>query len=460
MTALGSSDRPLRVAIIGSGPSGFYATEALFKGDLNTTVDLYDRLPIPFGLVRGGVAPDHPKIKKVAMAFNRIADNPNFSFFGNVTVGRDIMVDELRAHYDAVMFTSGAETDRKLGIPGEDLTGSRTATEFVAWYNGHPDYRDLEFDLSGDVAVVVGQGNVAMDVTRILSKTVDELKETDIAKHALEVLAESQIKEVHLVGRRGPAQAKFTPPEIREIGKLSDSHPLVQQEDLVLSEADEEELKPMTAKPRRDNIEVLREFASRDASSDKSRRYYVHFYKSPVQLNGTNHLESVTLERNRLEGEAFSQRAIGTGEQETISCQLLLRSVGYRGVEMPGVPFDDKKGVFPNMEGRITENGVIVPGMYTAGWIKRGPSGVIGTNKPDSIESANHLLADAAGLTPSAHADSEALRDLLKSRNVRTVSWSDWKKIDAAETAHGETAGKPREKFTRVEEMLAVLEQS
>lgn len=459
MTTLGSAQRPLRIAMVGSGPSGFYASEALFKGELETKVDMFDRLPIPYGLLRGGVAPDHPKIKKVAMAFNRIADNPNFAFFGNVTIGRDILVEELRHYYDAIMFTSGAETDRKLGIPGEDLKGSRTATEFVAWYNGHPDYRDFEFDLSGDVAVVIGQGNVAMDVTRILSKTVDELKDTDIAEHALDALAESKIKEVHLVGRRGPVQAKFTPPEIREIGKLADSYPILNASDLDLSASDQEELKPMIAKPQRDNVEILKGFAETEADPSKSRQYHIHFYKSPVRLNGTDALESVTLERNRLEGEAFKQKAIGTGEQETLPCQLLLRSVGYRGVAMPGVPFDENKGVFPNVEGRIVENGEVVSALYTAGWIKRGPSGVIGTNKPDSIETATHILSDAASLSPCEEPNSEKVNELLASRNVRSISWDDWKKIDAAEVARGEPKGKPREKFTRLQEIFDVLDR-
>ena len=452
------SGRPARVAIVGSGPSGFYAADALIKAEPEVAVDMYDRLPTPFGLVRGGVAPDHPKIKNVIRIYERIAKNAAFSFLGNVQVARDVSVEELRAHYDAVIFTCGAETDRSLNIPGIELTGSHTATEFVGWYNGHPDYLQRSFDLSQEVAVVIGQGNVAVDVTRVLAKTVDELKNTDIAAHALEALAASRVREVHMVGRRGPVQAAFTNKEIRELGELADC-------DLVFNDPDDFELNAASQAELDDaenigagrNWKVLQELRAQQPAG-KSRRIVVHFFRSPRELRGNGRVESLVLERNRLAGEAGNQWAEGTGKSEPMDCGLFFRSVGYRGVELPGVPFEARRGVFPNEAGRIVAEGAPVPGLYAAGWIKRGPSGVIGTNKPDSVETVRKLLEDLPGLPGCETPDTAPLRELLAARNVRVVSYADWQRIDAAETARGKPRGKPREKFTTVAEMLAVLE--
>ncbi len=458
--AIGTEERPLRVAVIGSGPSGFYATEALFKSQLNVRVDMFDRLPTPFGLVRGGVAPDHPKIKNVIKVYEKIVNNNlhRFDFFGNVKVGDKVGVADLRPFYDALLFTSGAETDNKLGIPGEDLDGSHTATAFVGWYNGHPDYRDLAFDLSGEVAVVIGQGNVAMDVSRILAKTVDELKATDIAEHALDALAESKIKEIHLVGRRGPVQTKFTQPEIKEIGELEDCDPIVNPKDFELNEASQAELDDPTNQQAQKNMAVMRSFLERGAPS-KHKRYIIHFFKSPIELRGEGRVQEVVLETNQLSGEPFKQKARGTGETEVLPCDIFFRSVGYRGLAIPGVPFDESRGTFPNQKGRLTDGEQVVPGLYAAGWIKRGPSGVIGTNKPDSVESVESLLGDVGHLPRAATPDSEAMKKMLTEKGVRFISFDDWLKIDAAEIERGKAKGKPREKFTRVEEMLAVLEK-
>jgi ferredoxin--NADP+ reductase len=362
----------------------------------------------------------------------------------------------MKRYYDAVIFACGAETDNRLGIPGEDLVGSHTATEFVGWYNGHPDYRDRVFDLSAEVAVVIGQGNVAMDVSRILSKTVDELRETDITDYALEALAESRIREVHLIGRRGPVQAKFTSPEIKEIGELADCEPVISPEDLVLDPSSEAELNDPDNQHSQKNMAILRGFAARQ-SAGKRRKYHIHFLKGPVEIRGGQRVESIILERNRLEGGPFQTRAVGTGILEELSCGLVFRSVGYRGVPIPGVPFDERRGVFPNQDGRI-QNGVSrVPGLYAAGWIKRGPSGVIGTNKPDSQETAAAVLADAPTLEPCKIPNSDELKALLESRGVRPVTYSDWRRIDEAEIQRGKLKGKPREKFTRIPEMLEVL---
>lgn len=459
MAGLGTPERPLRVAIVGSGPSGFYAAEALFKADLAVRVDMFDRLPTPYGLVRGGVAPDHGKIKSVTKVYDKIAANDGFAFFGNVEIGRDLAVDDLRRFYDAVLFASGAETDNRLGIPGEDLPGSCTATEFVGWYNGHPDYRDRVFDLSCEAAVVIGQGNVAMDVSRILAKTVDELRETDIAEHALDALAESKIRTIHLVGRRGPVQAKFTQPEIKEIGELADCDPIVHPADLELAPEDLDELTDATNQHSQKNFAVLQDFAKRNPAG-KGRRYVMHFLKGPVELRGAGRVEEIVLEKNALTGPAGNRQAKGLGEYETLACGIVFRSVGYRGVAIPGVPFDERKGRIPNDLGRVLDNGAAVPGLYAAGWIKRGPSGVIGTNKPDSQQTVQSLLADLPSLRPCAEPDSAALAALLADRGVRHVSFADWVRIDAAESARGAAKGKPREKFTRINEMLAVLDSA
>ncbi|MDQ4147052.1 MAG: FAD-dependent oxidoreductase, partial [Pseudomonadota bacterium] len=311
-TSIGTEHNPLRVAVIGSGPSGFYATEALLKSGLVTRVDMFERLPAPYGLVRNGVAPDHPKLKEAILVYAKIAEHPRFNFLGNVTVGRDLSVEELRASHHAILFCCGAETDRKLGIPGEDLPGSHTATEFVGWYNGHPDYRHREFDLSTEAAVVIGQGNVAVDVCRILAKTADELNHTDIAQHALERLAESQIREIYMIGRRGPAQAKFTHVELRELGELANCDPIVNPGDLKLNAESEAELADKRNRTPIKNMEILREFAARPTST-KWRRVYIRFLESPIELKGENKVEHLIIAKNRLEGPPFQQVARETG---------------------------------------------------------------------------------------------------------------------------------------------------
>lgn len=453
---LGSPENPLRVAVVGSGPGGFYAAESLLQSDKKVTVDMFERLPAPYGLVRYGVAPDHPKIKNVIKIYEKIAEKPGFSFLGNVTVGKDITVRELKDFYDVVLFTYGAASDRKLGIPGEDLPGSYTATEFVAWYNGHPDYRDRKFDLSGKVAVVVGQGNVAADVCRILCKTPEELKNTDIAQHALEVLKQSKIEEVHMVGRRGPAQAAFTPVEVREFGELADCDPVVDPAELELNPASRAELETAKELTRKKNIETLQRFAALGASH-KRKKLFVRFLRGPVEINGNGRVERVVFEKNELTGEPGKQKARATGQKEEWACGIFFRSVGYHGVPIPGAPFDERAGVVPNQGGRVTESGRVIPCLYVAGWIKRGPTGVIGTNKADSDETVRHIFEDIARLPAAPQRDTRLLLESLRKKGVRVVSFPDWKKIDAQEIRRGQPAGKPREKFTSVAEMLSVL---
>jgi len=449
----------LRIAIVGSGTGGFYAAEALLAAPVPIEVDVFEALPAPFGLVRYGVAPDHEKIKNITARYEKTAAHPGFAFFGNVVVGRDISVEELRRCYHAVIFACGAQTDRRLGVPGEDLPGSYTATEFVAWYNAHPDYRERAFDLTHERAFVIGQGNVAVDVARILCKTVDELKDTDIAAHALDALSHSRVREVWMVGRRGPVQAAFTPPELKELGELSDCDAVVDPGELELNAASRAELEVLKWRDAQKNYELLTRLAARPARG-VSRRLRISFYRGPKALEGERRVEAIVLERNTLTGEPGAQRASGTGSTERIECGAVFRSVGYRGVPIAGVPFDEKAAVFPNVEGRITRDGAVVPGLYAVGWIKRGPSGVIGTNKPDSFETVKHVLADAPSLPRPADGSREAVVRLLASRGMCPVSYEDWKRIDAAETARGAAVGKPREKFVRVDEMLAVSNTS
>lgn len=452
---LGSDERPLRVAIIGSGPSAFYAAEFLYKSELNTIVNMFEKLPVPFGLVRYGVAPDHAKIKNVTKVYEKTAEREGFEFFGNVEVGKDITIHQLRKYYDALIFAYGAETDRELGIVGEDLDGSYTATEFVAWYNGHPAYQDRQFDLSSEDAVIIGQGNVALDVARILCKTIDELKETDITQNALETLAKSKIKRVHIVGRRGPAQAAFTPVEIKEFGELDDCTPIVNSEDLNLSYPSQVELEEKENAPKKKNYEILKAFIDEEYE-EKSKKFIIHFKKSPAAMYGDDNgkLNRVYLEHNVLVGDPGKQKSKGTGEKEQINCGILFRSVGYRGVPIEGLPFQSQAGIIPNEKGRVTDSEHIFPAFYTTGWIKRGPSGIIGTNKPDSEETVRSLLEDLPELNPCKNPSTAMVKELLLENNVSFISFEDWKKIDDEEIKRGQAAGKLREKMVSVKEML------
>lgn len=455
---LGSIENPLKVAIVGSGPSGFYAAEALLRSGTEVEVDLIERLPTPYGLVRSGVAPDHPKLKQSILVFDKIAQMRGVNFIGNVTVGRDIAIDELRSFYHAVILANGAETDNRLDIPGNSLSGAYTATEFVGWYNGHPAYRHHEFDLSHEVAVIIGQGNVAADVARILSKNVDELKTTDITEHALQALAESKIKTVHVIGRRGPVQAKFSPKELREFAELTECQAMVDPEELILNEASNRELEDKHDVGPKKIYELFSEFAARPKTG-KARRCFFEFLKSPVELRGDGKLEQVVFERNRLSGEPFAQRSIGTGETFTLNAGVLFCSIGYKGTALPGVPFDAHRGIYPNSNGRITDvSGSTVPQLYTAGWIKRGPSGIIGTNRACAVDTVTALLEDLAKLETVDKAGTNALCDALRLRGIRHISYADWQRIDGVEASRGKPKGKPREKFTSVDEMLAVLD--
>lgn len=427
----------LRVAIVGSGPAGFYAAGALLGGETPVEVDMFERLPTPWGLVRLGVAPDHPKLKTVSRAFEKIADRPGFRFLGNVEVGRDIEHADLMRLYDAVIYAVGAQTDRRLGIPGEDLPGSWPATEFVAWYNGHPDYHACEFDLNVERAVVVGVGNVALDVARMLALTPGELAPTDTSDAAIAAINASPVREIVVVGRRGPAQAAFTTPELIELGELAGA-------DVIVDPADLEGAVGTDTNSER-NIEVLHEFAAREPAG-KQKRLVLKFFASPVAIHGEDRVESIELVKNVLDENG---RAVPTEERETLPCGIVFRSVGYRGVALPGVPFDEKTGTIPNQGGRVE------PGVYTAGWIKRGPSGVIGTNKKDATETVELLLEDAvAGKLPRSDATAADVDALLDERGVRRVMYTGWQAIDEHERAAGEKHGRPRVKLCTWDELL------
>jgi ferredoxin/flavodoxin---NADP+ reductase len=443
------SATPLRVAVVGSGPAGFYAADALLKSeDPPVEVDLIDRLPTPWGLVRLGVAPDHENIKAVSRAFEKTAARPGFRFFGNVEVGTTVSHEELAERYDAVVYTVGAQTDRRLGIPGEDLPGSWAATEFVAWYNGHPDFQDRQFDLSHERAVVIGNGNVAIDCARMLALTADELASTDTTHEAIDAIVGAGVREIVMLGRRGPVQAAFTPPELKELGELAGAEPVVDPADLQLDPASVLELEADRERARR-NFDLLEGYAAREAEG-RPRRIVLRFLASPVAILGEDRVEAVEVVRNELVEEGGRIVARPTGETEIVPAGIVLRSVGYQGVALPGVPFDERSGTIPNDRGRVEG----AERTYVAGWIKRGPSGVIGTNKKDAAETVELLLEDArAGRLAGAKPELQ-LVDLLEAKGAHFVEYAGWQAIDAAERRAGEPLGRPRVKLTAWEKLL------
>ena len=449
----------MKIAIFGSGPSGFYAAEELLiQSDRKFQVDMFDRLPTPYGLVRGGVAPDHQKIKSVVKVYEKTAAREGFRFFGNVEFGRDILLEDVKKLYDAVLFAVGAKSDRKMGIPGEHLGGSFAATEFVGWYNGHPDYQDLRFDLSCEKAAVIGIGNVAIDVARILARDPDTYGNTDITDQAVKTLKASKVREIYLIGRRGPVQSAFTNPEIRELAELPGADLIVDPEEIELDELSKADLESgKTDRQAKGNVDVLTEQSKKDPAG-RPRRIVLKFLASPVELIGKDgKVSAVRLEKNELfRDDKGTLRPKGTGRFETVEAGLVLRSIGYKGVPIAGIPFDDKKGTIPNVEGRVVDSQFkAVPGLYVVGWAKRGPSGVIGTNKPDSIDTVHKIMEDVkSGRTLSKNDAGGDVADLIKERKIQAVSFADWKKLDELEIARGRTAGKAREKFKTISAML------
>jgi ferredoxin--NADP+ reductase len=450
---------PLRVAVIGSGPAGFYATGALLDADLPVEVDMIERLPTPWGLVRLGVAPDHPKLKSVSRAYERIALKPGFRFLGNVEVGRHVTHAQLMRVYDAVIYAVGSQTDRRLGIPGEELAGSWSATEFVAWYNANPDFQELSFDLDVERAVVIGNGNVALDVARMLALTPEELAPTDATEAAIEAIGESEIREIVIVGRRGPAQASWTTQELKEMGELAAADVVVDSSELELDPASDQSLEGDTNARR--NMDVLREFAARSRTG-KPAIVEFRFLASPVAIHGQTRVEAIELVKNRLEEQRGRLVAVPTDEHETIECGLVFRSIGYQGVALPDLPFDERRGTLRNEAGRVlAENDEALVGVYCAGWIKRGPTGIIGTNKKDATESVALLLEDVAAgrVVHKEEATAEAAEALLSARADRVVLYPGWLSIDELERAAGEKLGRPRVKLRTWDELLDAAER-
>jgi NADPH-dependent glutamate synthase beta subunit-like oxidoreductase len=448
-----SAEHPLRVAVVGAGPAGIYAAEALTRqDDVPVAVDLIDRLPTPFGLVRHGIAPDHPKMRAIRDTLHRTLEDPLVRFVGNVDVGVDISLEELRRHVDAVIYTYGASVDRHLGIEGEELPGSLAATDLVAWYTGHPDAdrARVEAALAGVRSVlVVGVGNVALDVGRVLARTAPELEPTDMPQHVLDALAAMPVEEVTILGRRGPAQAAFTTQELKELGELDGATVLVDAADLELDPGSEE--RAATDRNVSRNLAVLRGWVDHAPTPGRTP-LHLRFFGRPVRLLGEDRVTGVEVERTAVDGDG---RVMGTGELSVVPADLVVRSVGYRGLPLPGLPVDERSGTVPNEEGRVLRDGRQSPGEYVAGWIKRGPSGVVGTNKHDARETVAGLLADVADGGLRTHGPVDDLVDELVARGVQPVLLDDWRAIDAAEIALGATKGRARTTLHEREALLA-----
>jgi ferredoxin--NADP+ reductase len=439
----------LQVAVVGSGPAGVYAAEALTRYGEDVRVDVLDALPTPFGLVRYGVAPDHPLTQSIAGALSAVLEQPGVRFLGNVAVGEDLSVDELHDLYDAVLFATGAAVDRRLGIPGEDLPGSVSATDLVAWYGGHPGTATDRFRLDARQVVVVGAGNVAGDVTRMLARTPEELAATDVPGHVLETFAASQVDEVHLVARRGPAQARFTTRELRELGELADADVIVDPADLEPDDTSSADLLASTAARR--NLDVLRSWADR-APEGRTRRVHLHFFSRPVTLLAEDgRVAGVRVERTRFGPDGA---LVGTGAEWDLPAQMVVRAVGYRSLPLVGLPFDESAGVVPHDAGRVHRDGTPLPGTYVAGWAKRGPTGVIGTNKHDARESVRTLLADLPTLPPAPDRDESELPRRLAERGVQVVTWDGWRAIERAESELGQRQGRVRARISDRSELL------
>lgn len=452
---MGTEEQPMRVAVIGSGPAGVYAAEALLRADppVDVEVDVLDALPTPFGLVRYGVAPDHFKIKSVARTLTKVMEDPRVRFVGNVDFGEDLTLGDLRAHYDATVFATGSPHDRRLGVPGEDLPGSHAAADFVAWYSGHPSY-EPGFPLGAREVAVIGAGNVALDVARVLALGAEGLGHTDVPDACLEALAANPVDDIHIIARRGPAQAKFTLVELREMAELPGTDVVVHADELEVDAAGEEAM--AKRRPTRSMVELFRTWADKPLSG-APRRVHFRFLLSPVEVVGPERVSAVRLERNRLDGTG---RAVGTGEIETLPAQMVIRSIGYRGSPLPGLPFDDDSATVPNDAGRVLgADGNPIPGLYVAGWIKRGPTGVIGTNRSDATETIKSLLADAeAGAIPAAReSGADAVTAKLRDRGTDFVTWDGWQSIDAYEQTLGATRGRDRAKTPDLAAMLAAI---
>lgn len=442
----------LRLAIVGAGPAGIYAADILLKAErqFDVSIDLFEQLPAPYGLVRYGVAPDHPRIKGIITALRDVLDSGDIRLFGNVLYGRDITLDDLKQHYNAVIFSTGAIRDAPLVIPGIDLPGSYGAADFVSWYDGHPDV-PREWPLEAREVAVIGNGNVALDVARMLAKHADDLLPTEIPANVYEGLTASPVTDVHVFGRRGPAQVKFSPLELREMGELRDVDMIVHDEDFDYDEASKEAV----ASNKQVFVidKVLNQWRERETGA-ASRRIHLHFYATPVEVTGDGKVEGFRWERTTPDGAGG---VVGTGEYRELPIQAIYRAVGYFGSPLTELPFDDKRGVIPNREGQVLDdNGEQVPGVYATGWIKRGPVGLIGHTKSDAMETVKHVMRDQANWWTPVHPEENAIPELLASRGVEFTDLSGWRALDAHELALGEPVGRTRIKVVPRDEMVAV----
>jgi NADPH-dependent glutamate synthase beta subunit-like oxidoreductase len=435
---------PVSVAVIGSGPAAFYTVAALIDSGDDVLIDIIERLPTPYGLIRDGVAPDHQTTKAITKKFEKTALQEQVRFLGNVEVGCDLQLNELRDIYDAVVLCVGAPGDSTLPIPGNDKAGVIGAATFVRWYNGHPDFRDLNPNLNISSAAVIGVGNVAIDISRLLCLSAEELSKTDLPDYAETAIHQSPMTDIHMIGRRGPTDAKFTNVELRELGEMAECIPQVRAEQL--PDGVEGDCPDRDKRLKERNLETLRQYSERSAE-EKTKRIHFEFFAAPSEILGNGCVEGFRMERTRVEGG----RAVGTGDYFDIPCGLVISAIGYRGAPIAGAPFDDKRGIIPNEDGRVED------GLYVAGWIKRGPSGVISTNRPDGVTVAGYIHNDFEGENKESKPGRDALQSMLQDRNVRAVSFDDWKKIEAAEFVNAEE-GRPRKKFVSVEAMLDVLD--
>lgn len=457
MNTIHLAQRSLRVAVVGSGPAGFFTAAELLKSNLPVHIDLFEKLYAPYGLVRYGISPDHQRAKKVVGQFEKTAAHPGFCFWGNVEIGKDLSIEELRLFYDAVVMATGAEFDRRLSIPGADLPGCHTSLEFAGWINGHPDFTHKHLDLSHETAVIIGNGNVALDVARILAKPVAELRETDIALPAFNVLAESRVRTIYIVGRRGPVQASFSYKELHEVTALPECAVEVEPDGFVLNASSREELREGSAIRKQRVFELLKEVVDQKPLAPREKKIIFLFLKSPKAIGGSYTVETIAIANNVLTGGPGAQTVQETGETITIPCGLIVKSIGHQGLPIPGLPFDEKKGVIVTSHGRIMKENAPCPGLYAAGWIHRGARGLVGNNKKDAHDTVRSILEDAPTLPACPHPDSQELSALLRAKKIRVVSHDDWRDIDAEERRRGQGQGIIRQKFLTREEVLAFL---
>ncbi len=450
----------LKVAIIGSGPSGFYVADSLINSDVSVEITLLEKLPCPYGLIRYGVAPDHQKLKRIANTLDVIAEHPSVTFLGNVELGKDISLEDIKLLYQVIVFCNGMPDSLSLGIEGEQLIGVNPCNDLIGWYNGHPDYQGLEFDFEHDTAVVIGHGNVAIDICRILSKSIDELRVSDIPESALDILSKKTLKQVRMIGRRGPIQSKFTTKELHELGKLSNCEVSIDPKHLNLTNACQQELDDISNLIVQKNHKVLQSYANNFSAvnDDNKAKISIDFMLNPKYFAGKKQLSSVFFEETYLEGPPFNQTCKSSEHLIEIPCGLAFTSVGFKGAKLENLPVNEPKRTFNHQNSKLLgSDGKVIKGLYAAGWVKRGPQGVIGTNRECAQNTVDNMLKDIPTLLKTSAEGKAGLLKILNNKNIRYTSFEDWKVIDKKEVENGQRLGKPREKFVTVKEMLACI---